>query len=307
MPTNPRAPANAKLLLVVLSVTWGVTWPVLRIALDEFPPFTMRTATSLLGAATIFLLAAVTGRSLAIPRGPARWHIAVAGLFNVAGLNLLSAFAQIGTATSRVTILIYAMPIWASLLARPMLGERIDWSRGLSLALCVAGLIVLITPLAGTASLVGVLLGVAGGISWAIGTVYLKWARIDADLVGIAAWQLVIGFFMVAALWPFFEGMPNLHAHPRTVIALIFSGVVGSGLAFFLWFGVVQRLPAMTASLAVLSVPVVSVIASALLLDEWPSVPDMVGFALILAAASCVMLAPHPASTAPVARAMHQP
>jgi drug/metabolite transporter (DMT)-like permease len=74
--------------------------------------------------------------------------------------------------------------------------------------------------------------------------------------------------------------------------ALIFSGVVGSGVAYPLWFEIVRRLAAITASLAVLSVPVVGIVASILVLGERPTLADGIGFALIFAAAACVLLAP---------------
>ena len=78
--------------------------------------------------------------------------------------------------------------------------------------------------------------------------------------------------------------------------------MVGSTLAYLLWFEIVLRLPAMTASLGVLSVPVVGTVASMLLLGEWPTGTDVVGFVLILAAAACVLLAPNAraAETAPI-------
>jgi drug/metabolite transporter (DMT)-like permease len=94
-------------------------------------------------------------------------------------------------------------------------------------------------------------------------------------------------------LWP---------AGPLALGALVFSGVVGSGFAYLLWFEIVRRLPAMSASLGVLSVPVVGIVASMLVLGERPSVPDIIGFALILAAAACVVLSPdaRSASLAPI-------
>ena len=71
---------------------------------------------------------------------------------------------------------------------------------------------------------------------------------------------------------------------------MVFAGLVGSAFAYLLWFEIVRRLPAMTASLGVLSAPVVGVIASVLVLGERPTISDVVGFTLILAAAACVLL-----------------
>ena len=128
-------------------------------------------------------------------------------------------------------------------------------------------------------------------MSWAAGTVYLKWARIDADPIVVAAWQLVTGFLVVVIALPFVEGGLHLtQAHPPAVFGMVFTGWVGSGLAYFLWFKIIGRLPAMTASLGILSAPVIGVISTAVMLGERPTVPDMIGFALIFAASACVLL-----------------
>jgi drug/metabolite transporter (DMT)-like permease len=90
-----------------------------------------------------------------------------------------------------------------------------------------------------------------------------------------------------------FEGSLHLWpVHPRALWALAFSALVGSAFAYLLWFEIVRRLPATTAALGVLSAPVVGIIGSVVILGERPTVPDVVGSVLILAAAACVLLAP---------------
>jgi drug/metabolite transporter (DMT)-like permease len=285
-------------MLVALSLGWGSTWVTLKIAVEEVPPFGMRSATSAFGAATLFALAFLQHRDLRIRSAVARVHLVVSGSLSVAAFTLLSAFALVATTTSRVAVLTYTMPIWASLLAYLVLGERLNASRGFALALCAAGLGVLCYPLAGTSDVVGVLIALATAVSWAAGTVYLKWAQVHADPMAIAAWQVVLGMLVCIAGLLLFE--EPRHLWSMTALAfwsLLFAGIVGSGFAYLLWFEVVRRLPATTASLGVLSAPVVGVIASVLVLGERPSLADCVGFALILAAAACVLLAPAGRST----------
>jgi drug/metabolite transporter (DMT)-like permease len=248
------ANATARLMLVLLSLGWGTTWPMMRIVLDEVPPFSMRVATMVIGAVTLGVLTVARRRSFALHSRVAAVHVTVAGLFNIVSFSILTPFAQLYAATSRVSIVVYSMPIWATLMARIFLGERITGMRAVAFALCVAGLVVLVWPLA--------VAGIPGGILLALGQ-------------------------------PVFEG--PLHLWPiraTTLGALIFAGLVGSGIAYFLWFEVVRRLSAMTASLGVLASPAVGVVASVIMLGERPTLPDMVGFALILAASACVLLAP---------------
>ena len=172
-----------------------------------------------------------------------------------------------------------------------MLGERFTAARIVALILCGSGIAMLIYPLYEGGIPAGLLLAVATGMSWAAGTVYLKWARIKGDTATIAAWQLVVAFVIVGACLPLVEGSPHIsQAGAAALFGTAFTGLIGSGLAYFLWFKIIGRLPAMTASLGILAAPVIGVISSALLLGERPTLPDMIGFVLIFAAAVCVLV-----------------
>jgi drug/metabolite transporter (DMT)-like permease len=108
-----------------------------------------------------------------------------------------------------------------------------------------------------------------------------------------AAWQIVVAWIAVAIgtavlgepwyVWP---------VQPVTLLAWAWSGAVGVGFAYFMWFIVIERLPASTAAIGSLLIPVVGVSSSALLLGEAPTLNDSIGFVLVFAAAACVMLQP---------------
>jgi drug/metabolite transporter (DMT)-like permease len=283
--------ATAKLMLIALSFAWGLTWPAMRVALAEIPPFSMRVVTTGLGGGGLILVVALQRRSFALGSVKDWVHVAVASVLNIVGFTMLSAFALLLTATSRVAILTYTMPIWAALFARAALGERFNRSRLIALALCVAGMAILIYPLAHAGIPLGLLLAVATGATWAAGTVYVKWAHIDGDPVAVAGWQLALAFAFIVICLPLVEGSLQLsQAHAPALFGMVFTGLVGSALAYFLWFKIIGRLPAMTASLGILASPVIGVISTAVLLGEHPTVPDMIGFALIFAASACVLL-----------------
>jgi drug/metabolite transporter (DMT)-like permease len=293
---------QARLMLVLLCFIWGVTWPVVKIALNEIPPFSMRTCSVGLGAVTLYVVCLVKRRSFRIPTAKAWAHVVIASLLNVAAFTVLSSFAQLATTTSRVSILAYTMPIWSVVLAWPFLGERPTRLQTVALGLSAAGLAILIYPLTATGVPLGIVLALTTGVSWAAGTVYLKWAHINADPMGVASWQITIAFVVIAACTLLFQGGVDLGgAHAEALFAMVFSGVVGNGVAYGLWFAIVRRLPAVTASLGVLSVPVIGVVASMVILGEVPTTADVVGFALIFAASACVLLARHPPAESPPA------
>ena len=277
-------------MLVALSFAWGLTWPAMRVALAEIPPFSMRRVTLGLGAVSLLTLVGIQRRGYALG-GAKDWaHVVVAAILNIVGFTMLSSFALLMAATSRVAILSYTMPIWASLFAWFALGERLNAARILALVLCGAGMAILIYPLVETGIPAGILLAVATGVSWAAGTVYVKWARITGDVVTIAAWQLGVAFVFVVACLPLVEGSLQLsQAHAPALFGTIFTGLIGSGLAYFLWFKIIGRLPAMTASLGVLSAPVIGVVSTAVMLGEWPTGVDIIAYVLIFAASVCVL------------------
>jgi drug/metabolite transporter (DMT)-like permease len=287
-----NAPGTAKLLVVLLAFAWGLNWIAAAVALREVSPWSLRVAGSGIGAAILFAAALVTGHDLKVPRGQYR-HIMIAGLLNVTGFQVFSGFAQLSGATSRAIIITYSMPIWTTVLSWVVLGERLNTVRAVAFGLCVAGLAILVWPLFAGGFPPFVFYSLACALSWAIATVYIKWAKVTVEPLANAAWQLLFGFVFITAGSFLFEGYPHLWPLPaETMEAILFVGLIGVGLAHFLWWSIVWRLPAITASIGSLLVPVIGVSASAYVLDEHLTVPDIVGFVMIFAAAASVLLQP---------------
>jgi drug/metabolite transporter (DMT)-like permease len=284
---------SAKLFVVVMGMAWGFNWVAARIILESVQPWALRAIGIGIGMLTLFVGAMLSGAPLAIPREDRR-KIAIAGFFNVAAFSVGSAYAQIYGTTSRAVVIAYSMPIWSALLARLVLKEKLNTVKLVALALCATGLAILIWPLARSGFPFGALIALGCAWSWAAGTIYLKQANISVPTVTAAAWQLLFGWLMLAAGMLIFEGLPDLtHVPPRALAWLGYNGFIGMGLAYFLWFVIVDRLPATTASLGSLLVPVVGVIGSAWLIGERPGLTDTIGFACIFAAAASVLLQPN--------------
>src|SRR5690349_13867710 len=265
----------------------------MRIALDEVSPWAMRLIGYSIGAATILILLKVQGRQLAIPFGRHWLHIFIAALFLSVSFGVAGTFAQLMANTSRVIIVNYSMPVWGSLMAYFVLRERINARAALGLALCMAGLCVLVYPVAETSfrAPIGLLLALVCALGWGGGTVYMKCARINGDLLAITFWQVMIGAVAFAIFYLVFEGVPKFEPLQwRTWGGLLFNGVLGTGIAYFIWFNIIGRLSTATASLGSLVNPVVGIIGAVIILGDRPTVPDIIGFALIFSAAACVMI-----------------
>jgi drug/metabolite transporter (DMT)-like permease len=289
---KPQAATGARLLVLVLALSWGFNWIAAAFALEEVPPWSLRFTTTGIGAAALIVAVYLSGRALRVPPGAFK-HIALAGFFNVALFNVCAAFAQLSGATGRTIMITYSMPIWSALGAWLVLGDRFDKTRLLALALCVGGLTVLLWPLFAAGVPRSALFALGSAFGWTIATVYLKWADIGVDPLVNAAWQLAFGTALITIGMLVFDGYPHIWPISGKAIASIaFIGLIGAGLAHFLWWAIVDKLPTATAALGALLVPVVGITASALLLGERPTANDIVGFALVFAAAACVLLQP---------------
>jgi drug/metabolite transporter (DMT)-like permease len=281
-----------RLLVFLLAFAWGGNWIAVAIGVHGEPPWSLRFLGASLGALTLIAAAWLTGHTLRVPRSE-RFHVMVAGFLNVACFQIFSAFAQLNGATSRVIILTYSMPIWTTIMSRFLLGERLDGTRRLAIALCAAGLTTLVWPLFAHGLPSTVFLGIGCALSWGGATVYLKWVKSTVPPLATAAWQLVFGFLFIAAGTFVFEGVPRFTGLSlETWAAILFMGIIGTGFAHFLWWSIAGRLSPITASIGSLLVPVIGVLASAVILGERPTANDIAGFVLIFSAAACVLLLP---------------
>lgn len=285
--------AVARLLLIALSFCWGLSWTAMRIALDEVSPWSLRLIGYSIGAATMLLLVKAQGRRLAIPFSKDWLHIFIAALFLSVSFGIAGTFAQLMANTSRVIIVNYSMPVWGSLMAYFVLHERINRRAAIGLALCVAGLCVLVYPVAEKSlrEPIGLLLALICALGWGAGTVYMKWARIKGDLLAITFWQIMVGVAAFVIGYAIFEGAPRFEPLQwRTWGGLLFNGILGTGIAYFIWFNIIGRLSTAMASLGSLINPVVGVLGAVIILGDRPTISDWIGFALIFSAAACVMI-----------------
>jgi drug/metabolite transporter (DMT)-like permease len=289
---SPRGGTDvqARIMLGIICLIWGTTWPAMKIALYDMPPLTMRTLTAGFGALGLLLICLMQRRSLRVRRKD--WaHVIVAGILNIVGFSLFSAFAQISAATTRVAILNYMMPVWTLVLAWMVLGDRPTRMQSIAIGLCAIGVVILVFPVARTGVPFGLLLAIGAGFSWAAGTVYLKWARPAVDPLALATWQVLIAFVIITAAMLVFEGRLEIgHARIGAWIGVLFSGVAGNSIAYALWFDIVGRVSALTATLGIVGIPVLGVVSTMLIIGERLTVPDIVGFTFIFGASVCAQI-----------------
>lgn len=258
------------MFLAITSVGWGFNWPVTKFLLGELPPLTLRGVTGVIGALLLAALALLRGQTLRVDR--ALWpRLMLAALLNVTGWMVLMGLALLWLPASETALIAYTMPVWASLLAWPVLGERPTLLRTVSLVMAFAGLAAIMGGNGVTASaakLPGILMALAGSMGFALGTVLAKKLPLDMPPIPAAAWQIGLGCFPVAIVGLAIETTDLGKVSQIGWWLLIYSTVIQFCIAYVSWFAALSRLPASVAAIGTMAVPVIGVVASAAALGE---------------------------------------
>lgn len=282
------------MLLGLLTITWGLGWPIMKVALGEMPPWNFRTLCLVGGGLIILGLAKGKGESLRIPREELPGLLVVAAV-NVTGWNLFSAYGIMLLEAGRAAVLAYTMPLWASLLGRIILGERLSLVRILGLGLGLSGLALLMGPetsALGKAPL-GSLLMLGAAFSWALGTVLIKKRAWSIPTTVFAGWQLLLGGVPVLLGTPLLESpFWVLQISLKAYMAVAYVVLVGVVLGYWGWLRVVEIFPVTVASLGTLAVPAIGVFSGGILLGEPLGWREIAALGLVILGLAGVILAP---------------
>ena len=277
------------MFLAITSVGWGFNWPVTKFLLGELPPLILRGATVVVGAALLAGLAVLSGQSLRVPRE--LWpRLVLAAFLNVACWMVLMGLALLWLPASEAALIAYTMPVWASILAWPILGERPNLLRVISLVMAFAGLAAIMGGngfAASVAKLPGIIIALGGAIGFAVGTVLAKKLPLSLPPLSAAAWQIGIGCFPIVIIGLLIEKADVAGITRLGWILLVYSTVIQFCVAYVSWFAALARLPASVAAIGTMAVPVIGVVTSAVALHE-PLGPGQIA-ALVFTLAGVVL------------------
>jgi drug/metabolite transporter (DMT)-like permease len=281
---RPRAATVGFLCLLVTSLGWGLNWPAMKVLLGELPPLFARGAAGSVAGLVFVLAALLMGQSLSVPR-PLLGRVAAAAALNVFAWMGFATVAMRWLSVGQCALLVYTMPVWATLLAWPIRGERPSLRAVAGLVLCMAGL----WQLFGSGGfdldhdqLVGAALALSSAVLFALGTVALR-PLIELRPVASLAWQLSLGCIPMLALGLAFERPAVADVSATGWALMLYMTAVPMGLCYMTWFAALRRVPPTTASLATLLTPVIGVVAAAFVLGEPLGPRELMALTLTLA------------------------
>jgi drug/metabolite transporter (DMT)-like permease len=279
--SNPLIKTYVLLGLVVL--VWGLLWPINKFGLYYMPPLWYASLRLIIATICMFLLAKILGQ-LSIPKGRDWPMILILGFFQT---GLFLGFLTIGlnqVGAGRAAILVYSTPIWVTPIAYFFFNEQLSRLKLLGVILGAAGILLLFSPWGLDWSdkkvIIGNILLLAAALSWAFAMIFSRYMPWHSSVLQITPWQLLFATIPVSLFAMFLEPSPHIVWNTPLIISLIYASLLGTAFAFWGIVAVSKQLPVITTSLALLGVPITSVIASALFLHE--PITVNIFFAMIL-------------------------
>lgn len=289
-PAPPPGPGAARsfdpastALLVALGSTWGLSFLFIELALAGLGPLWIVVGRTSLGALTLGIVLRVRRRRM--PRDLRSWrHFAILGLTGNAVPWAAVAWAQ-QTLPSGLTALLMAVVPTSTLLVSVAVGsERLAPARLLGLVLALGGVGATVTAdPSDTGRLLATGVVVAATLCYAIGAVYAGRTvagRIEPLVVATGQVTSAAVIALLPAL--LLDPLPAAGGLTPTVIGAVGAlGVAGTGIAFLVFYALMDRVGPTNATMVTYLVPLVAVVAGALVLDERLGPNVLVGGALI--------------------------
>ncbi|MCX7262192.1 MAG: DMT family transporter [Burkholderiales bacterium] len=283
---------NAKdlLLVLVVTVSWGLNYPIMKYVVNSYPPSAFRALTFIVGFVSIGIYAYFKGISLSVI-SKERWPVFKLSMFNMVGWHLPMIYGVSMLNSGRAAIIGYTMPIWALLASALLYKEKINARSIVSLVLAMAAAVILAWgsreqwgnhPMG-----VGVMLVAA--ITWGTGNAMVKHTVLELHGVALTFWALFIAFVFFVFFTVTFE--TDQWAWPNFLqwLAILYGGVITFAVSYVAWFHVARKLSAVSSGLSIMLVPVFGVTGGALVLGESVSMADVSALFLILIAMAVVL------------------
>lgn len=274
-------PNNRTAILLITALTpalWGTTYYVTT---EFLPPNRPLLAALIRALPAGLLLVAITRR---LPRGQWWWRSAVLGALNIGAffaLLFVAAYRLPGGVAATVGAV---QPLLVAGLAAGLLGERLSPRTAVAGAAGVAGVALLVLRADARLDGPGVLAALGGAVVMAVGVVLSKRWSSPAPLLATTGWQLVWGGLLLLPVTLLVEGPPPAALTTANLAGYAYLTIVGSALAYALWFRGIRALsPTKVTFLGLLS-PLVATTVGWFALDQQLTAAQGVGAIIVLAA-----------------------
>ena len=257
-------------ILLILSLIWGASFLFIKVAVATIPPFSVAFGRTALAAVLLYLV--LRSRGLRMPGwGPMWGTFLLMGFFNGAVPYTLITWAEIHIDSGLAAIINALMPLFTVLLAHLFTGdERLNRTKILGIVLGFLGVVALIGPAAlkGLGKDVLAQLAVmAAALCYAIAVIYGRRLKEVTPLMS-ATGQLTCAAFLTLPMSLVIDAPWELSPTLLSLGALACLSLLGTALAYILYYYLLARIGATNVSLVTYLLPISGVFWGAFLLGE---------------------------------------
>ncbi len=285
---------KSRLVWFLLCGIWGSTWLFIKLGLADLPPITFAGIRFLIAATILFCLIAV--RRLSLPRNRGDWILlAVTGVLAFSLNYGLLFWGEQYISSGLASLLQATIPAFGLVIAHFYLPEeQMTATKIGGVLLGVAGVGVIFSSqlaAAGTKALAGSVALVLSSICVSYSNVLVKARGNSLDPGVIAAGQMLFGLIPLLLVGIPLEGNPfNFHWTSMAVVALFYLAIVGSVVAFLLYYWLMHNMDVTKTMLIALVTPVFAVTLGMLVLDEELTWRTLAGGLMIMSGISLIVL-----------------
>jgi len=288
---------KARIVWLILCGIWGSTWLFIKLGLADLPPFTFAGIRFVL--ASLILALMIFARGVRWPRTRFDWVlIAVSGALQFALNYGLVFWGEQHISSGLAAVLQSTFPVFGFLIAHMYLPyERMTTARLIGVLLGFSGVVVIFSDqlsIAGRMALLGSVALVASAFFGSYSNVLVKAYGQKIDPQVLAAGQMICGFPPLLILGLLTEGNPfRFHWTLMAVVSLAYLVIVGSVVAFALYYWLVRHMDVTNTMLIALVTPVVAVVLGMIVLHEKLNWRLFAGGACIIAGIGLIILQKH--------------
>jgi O-acetylserine/cysteine efflux transporter len=258
-----------RVLLALLVLTWGVSWPVIKVGVSVVPPIWFACLRYVIAAALAFIFVALRGELTIPPRSD--WPlVAVSGILQMAAYSALTGLALTKLPPGRSSVLAFSTPIWVVPLAGWLLKERISKRAMFGVGVGLVGLATIAAPSLrrhGVDQIVAYALLMGAAAAWAVTIIFVRLHRFTTTPLALAPWQMLVAAVLLYTLAHAVEGAPPAIG-ARAAVSLAYVGPVATAFAYWAVVDAGRHLRASTMSVGLMATPGLGILISALTLGE---------------------------------------